>query len=261
MNCPFCAEPIDKADVKCKACGEAIVKRPTVLSGGDPVDPTQVLGWAMKDPNWITKGLIGAACFLGAVFILPFCALMGYKLRCARQQLESPGLEPMPDWDGFMEMAGDGFKLLVSMMLFTFLLIFGFVLFMGAMVALDFATSGQPGPFTAIGGMICYIGLIGFSLIFQIAILPAIELEYLETGSVASSLHFGALWRRMTTRVGDYLTMAVVYFLIGMIAQMVGMLLCFVGMYFTTPVGMYTQGALLGRYLAQQRIKDAALQA
>lgn len=261
MTCPFCAEPMDAADTKCKACGEALVKRPTVLSGGDPVDPTQVLGWAMKDPNWITKGLIGAACFLGAVLILPFCALIGYKLRCARQQLEAPGAEPMPDWDGFMELAGDGFKLLVSLMLVSFMLMLGFGLLMGAMIALDLVTSGKPGPFTAIGGFICYIGLIGFSLLFQIALLPAIELEYLETGSVSSSLHVGSLWRRMTTRLGDYLTMAVVYFLIGMVAQMVGMVLCLVGIYFTTPVGMFTQGALLGRYLAQQRAKDAALRA
>lgn len=261
MNCPFCAEPLDQADTKCKACGEAVVKRQTVLSGGDPIDPTQVLGWAMKDPNWIQKGLIGMACIFGSVLLLPFAALLGYKLRCARQQLERPGAEPMPEWDGFMDMAVDGLKLLASMLLVTFVFMFVFGLFIALMVGLDFATTGKPGPFTAVGGMIAYFGLIGFSMIFQIAILPAIELEYLETGSITSSLHLGALWRRMTTRLGDYLTMAVVYFLIGMVAQLVGMVLCLIGIYFTMPVGMYTQGALLGRYLAQQRVKDAALQA
>ncbi len=260
MNCPFCAEPMNAADTKCKACGEALVKRPTVLSGGDPVDPTQVLGWFLKDPSWVQKGLIGMACIFGSIVILPFCALWGYKLRCARQQMESPGAEPMPEWDGFMDMAMDGLKLFISMMLITFGFTFLFMLFIGVMVGLDFATSGQPGPFMAIGLTVGYFGLIAFSMIFQIAVLPAIELEYLETGSVASSLHFGALWRRMTARVGDYLTMAVVYFLIGMVSQMVGMLLLCIGMYFTIPLGMYTQGALLGRYLAQQRIKDAALQ-
>jgi len=261
MNCPFCAEPMNAADTKCKACGEALVKRPSVLSGGDPIDPMQILGWAMKDPNWITKGLIGAACFLGMVFFfIPFFALIGYKLRCARQQLESPGAEPMPEWDDFFGLVGDGLKLMLSVFLLMFVLALLAGLFIGAMAAIDIATSGQPGPFMGIAGVVCYFGFILFTMIFQIVFLPAIELEYLETGSLTSAMHFGSLWRRMSTRFGDYLTMAVVYFLIGMIAQMAGFLLLCIGIYFTTPVGMFTQGALLGRYLAQQRAKDAALQ-
>jgi hypothetical protein len=260
MNCPYCAEVIEPTDVKCRTCGEALGKsRVSTLSGSDPIDPTQVIGWAFKDPSYLQKALVGTACFFGAIFILPLGALFGYKLRCARQQLEQPGAEPMPEWSGFMDMAADGLKLLASIfiLVFTYLIVIGVVV--GALVGLDFATKGKPGPFMIIGFLVFELSAIAFSLLLQVVLMPAIEMEYLETGSIGSAVHFRSLWRRMTTRLGDYLIMAVVNYVIALIAQMVGMIMCFVGVYVTMPLAIYTQGALIGRYLAQQRIKDAAL--
>jgi hypothetical protein len=259
-RCPFCAEPVEKDALKCRACGEAIGVAPAADGKPmkDPTDPGELLGWAMKDPDWVTKVLIGAACLLGGVVIVPMFALTGYKLRIARQQLDRPGATPMPFWDDFGELIVDGLKLTLSMMLLMMVIFTLFLVVIGVAVGIDFAMTGKPGPLTLMVGMFGYLALIfGLSMGIYV-VLPAIEIEYLETGSVASALHFGSLWRRITQRPGDYFMVVVVNFLCGMLGG-VGALACYVGMFFTVPWSMYTAGALIGRYMAQQRIKDAAL--
>ena len=101
--------------------------------------------------------------------------------------------------------------------------------------------------------MVAYLAFFVTMLAFTY-LTPAIELEYLETGSPLAALHLGALWRRVTVRPGDYLLLFIYHFVTQMIGGFLAILL-----YAPVTWSLYTQGAILGRYLAQQRAKDAAL--
>lgn len=251
--CPFCSESIEPTAVKCRHCGESIPDATKPRVQGDEL--TETLKWAFEDPDWLKKLFIGVACvFLGGFLcLIPLFALMGYKVRCMRQQARAPGATPMPEWDDVGTLIVEGLKFWFG----SFLLGMGMLLFLAVLVAggvgLDMATSGQPGPFMAIGIVVGYGGIIIMALLMTY-LVPAIEVEFLLTGSPIASLHFRSLWRRVTTRPGDYFMLFIYHFIAGMIGGMLAILL-----YLPFVWSWYTQGAIVGRWVAQQRAKDAAL--
>ena len=100
-------------------------------------------------------------------------------------------------------------------------------------LALDLLTTGQPGLFTGITVGLAYLGLIVGALAFSY-IVPAIELELLETGSPLSAFHFGSIWRRVTRRPGDYFLMFVYHFVVQMIGGF--------GAFLLSPAASYISG-------------------
>jgi hypothetical protein len=251
-TCPFCSESIEPASVKCRHCGEAMPEAKPRQQGDEL---TEAFKWVFEDPNWVVKLFIGVACAVFGVFLcmIPMFALIGYKVRVMRQQARAPGATPMPEWDDWGTLIIDGLKLWFGQMLFVFMMLMVLGLFAGGGIGLDLLTSGQPGPFTAIGVVLGYGGLIVMALGFNY-LIPAIEVEYLLTGSPIAALHFRRLWRRMMTRPGDYFMLFIYHFITGMIGGMLAILL-----YLPFMWSWYTQGAIIGRWVAQQRAKDAAL--
>lgn len=254
-TCQYCSEEVEPGAAKCRHCGEPLVAKKVDTRATD--DLSAVVGWVFQDPNWVVKIIIGTASLLfGCVFFLiPLFALSGFKLRIARQQRRAPGATPMPEWDDWGTLIVDGLKEFACMFSVTMLLL-GSLTIVGLIgLAVDMVITGQPGLFTAIMVGVAYLGLFigAFAMSYFV---PAIELELLETGSPLSSFHFRSLWRRVTTRPGDYFLMFIYHFVVQMIGGMGAILL-----YAPVVWGMYTQGAILGRYLAQQRVKDAALDA
>lgn len=53
-DCPFCAEPIKKAAVKCKHCGSK-VKRQTEVSGDEPTKPAWTIAFTLDDDAGYVK--------------------------------------------------------------------------------------------------------------------------------------------------------------------------------------------------------------
>src|SRR5208282_203011 len=54
-------------------------------------DVTRVLKWVFQDPRWISKVLIGAACFFFFwLLFVPLFILQGYGIRIARRERVAP---------------------------------------------------------------------------------------------------------------------------------------------------------------------------
>lgn len=251
-TCQYCSEEVEPAATKCRHCGEPLVARKPEKSTDEL---SQVIGWVFEDPNWVVKIVIGTAsllfgCFL---FMLPLFALSGFKFRIARQQRRAPGATPMPEWDDFGALILDGLKEFVCMFSAGMMLVCGLGVLAGLGLAVDLLLTGQPGVFTAITVGAAYLGLM-LGALTMTYFVPAIELEFLETGSPLGAFHFRSLWRRVTNRPGDYFLLFIYHFVVQLIGSFGAILL-----YAPVVWGIYTQGALLGRYLAQQRVKDAAL--
>lgn len=247
--CTYCHEPVAPDAAKCPHCGEALVERPRQAAE----DLSEVFGWMFQDPNWVVKLVICTGCLLFSCLLLPMVAAMGYKLRVARQQRRAPGVTPMPEWDDPGALLADGARVFGAMLLLALVLFTAAGLLLGGGAAVDLLTSGRLGPFFAIAGAVAYVGVLAGSLGLQY-VLPAIEMELVETGSPLAALRVRALWRRISTRPGDYFLLFIYCFVTNMIGGFLWFLL-----YAPVAWAMVTQGALIGRYLAQQRAKDAAL--
>jgi hypothetical protein len=300
-RCPYCAEPLREAGERCPFCGESLLKgSPCKLHPKELIDATcktcaeyvclecrdvetggcvhcqetqvdakkhydfgRILGAVTKDPDWVTHVLIGGACMLGGSLIVPLLILMGYRLRIVRGQRKRPDLDRLPDWSNVGELLDDGFKFVLAHMLplLAALVPLGAAVVVGA-ILLD--ESNGHGAAAGVGlalviGALCLYVLLA---LFYTYASPAIELEYLETGSPTCGFRLGALRRRMFTRAVDYLILFLFHYLIQQILSGLGIILCFVGIYFTAPWAMFADGILMGRYLAKEdQAKREAAQA
>lgn len=258
--CWFCGEALDAGAERCRHCGELLVEgaRPAGAAaprGRDPWDPGELLRWTFDDPEWVKKIALGALCLLGSCLVAPMWLFMGYRLRIAREQRARPGA-PMPDWSDPGELLAEGLRLWLAMLLLVGLLLAGFGAIVGVGLAVDLLTTGRPGPGLALAGVAAY-GLILFGSLALQYVLPAIELEFLETGSILSAVRFGSLWRHVSTDATDYLVLFIYVFALGMLASF-GVVACYVGMFFTIPWAQFTGACAVGRFAARRDARARA---
>jgi hypothetical protein len=254
-NCPYCAEPLEPGVAKCRSCGESLDKKPEqaplAVGKGDPYDPTDAIKWPFDDPDWVKKTLMGT---LFMIVPFGFLLLVGYQVRVARQQRNHPGRRPMPEWDDYGTLLKDGFLFLVAVVLPPLFVVMVCALVMGGIgvaVGMSGGGGGRGGgpPAAFLIGIIAFeFMMIGLSLLYQY-LIPAILMEYLETGSAAACFRVGEIWRRVTTV--DYLLLFLCDFVVGMLGGM-GAVACYIGLFFTVPLSMYVRAGLAGRFLARE---------
>ena len=256
--CPYCDEPISLQAERCPFCGERLVEaeqETTEQDAQEAYDIGKVVSWPLQDPNWTRHFGWGVLHIIMSCLLVPSLALVGYKLRIARQQAVRPGWPTLPSWDDWWGLVVTGFRHAIALCMLP-------------LMAMILVGSGAAGLFlyaesTGNQGL-GVVSVVGFyalalllSLVYQL-ILPAVELEFLETDSILASLDFGALLRQITAAPTDYLLLVIFYFLLQMLGSM-GAMACYVGMLFTLPWMFFAQGALIGRFLAVRRTRERAL--
>lgn len=295
QTCPFCAEPIEEGLERCPLCGESLLKGApckyhpdAVVTGACPdcgtyvcascrdpqtlicthcsghVDATkhydlgEIVGLVFKDPEWVNHVLIGAGCLLGSFLFFPIFALLGYRLRIIRQQRQQPDMDTLPSWDGFGDLIGEGFKIwlaeVLPMACVVLPLYAGVFLFGGLATTLKRGSPEQLALFAVAG--LCVLTAI-LAVLLLVYSLPAIEMEYIDSGSIGAGLRFKKVWKRITADPLDYLIFFLFHYLIQQVLSGLGVVLCFVGVYASAPWAMYTDGVLFGRYLAKKDAKAA----
>jgi hypothetical protein len=304
LNCPFCAESIESDVDRCKHCGESLLKgspcplhpeqelieacrgcgtyvcmrckhvdtstcdhcdqAPAVTNADEHYDFGVILGWVFKDPDWVSKVLLGTACLLGSIVVVPMFGLLGYWVRIVRQQRRNPTLERLPTFDDFGSLIREGLKFWVVMMLPAMIFLMSFFAVAAVAGGLLAASNGK-GAMAAAGGigmLVAYIALLVGALALAY-VTPAIQMEYLDTGDLTSGLKLKRWWRRVADEPMEYFLLFVFHYVIRQILGTAGMILCFVGVYASIPWSMYAEAALMGRYLAKldQRKKAAGAQA
>lgn len=246
-------------DFVCRLClkGKRLVCFKCAPHGdGTRPDLDKALRFVFKDPDYVRKVLVGAACFFGgALCILPLFLLMGYGMRVARREQEEPqGL--LPEWDDLGDLFMTGLKLWVTQLLPGMVMALTIGLVVGLVVALGVvggaagnAAGGVAAGVAAFGMFGAFLLIIPLSLAFAVA-APAIHVHHLRTGRVTAGLEFRELWRMIAGRFGDYIMLFLFHFLVQMIGTFVGELACGVGLFVTIPWMLIVQSYLVGRYAA-----------
>ncbi len=230
-------------------------RRCTKCAPAWPVDKPDLgaaFKWAFQDPDYVSKILIGAACIFFSFFLIPIFMLLGYHLEIARRERAAPQ-QRLPDWSDWGRFFWDGLKFYFCIVFVVLAIELVFMVVVVAVVLIiALAGNAGGGAGAVVGGLLglgAILALIPVSLAIGYA-FPALQIEYLRTGSVFAGFHFGRIWSIVAHRPGDYFMLFLGAFVTRLIANLVGQILCLIGILVTSPWALYTEGWLVGRYWA-----------
>jgi hypothetical protein len=192
------------------------------------MDVGRSISYVFQDPSWIKKILIGGV--LSIIPIFGTLVVLGYWTRIARNV--SNGMEvPLPEWDDF---GGDfmrGLKAFVAVFIWAlpFIILFscGWIPF----AALGNSSNGAASALAGIFG----VGLFGLGTLCGIAIgfiSPVIVGRVILRDSVSAAFEFSAVINDARENVVPLLIIVGMSYALGFVASF-GMILCFIGVFFT----------------------------
>lgn len=215
------------------------------------MDIGKSLSFVFEDKKWLEKILIGGLIVLATILfswtvigaIVGAALLYGYMIELVRNVRRGDDV-PLPDWTGWGEKIILGIKygiLLIiwslPIILVTFPLVFFSAIFDGNSDA---------------GGLLalfwtCFSCLAVLYGILLLVATPAITIFFAERGDITDGLKFGDILAFTRKYIGDIIIAVIVIVAVGIIAQIVGLILCGIGLLFTTVWATLVQGHLYGQ--------------
>ncbi len=206
------------------------------------MDIGKAFGFVFEDENWVVKVLIG-----GVVSLIPFVGqilVFGYGLELMKNVIHNES-RPLPEWDDW------GGKLIKGIMYWVIQFVYALPLIIvvacfGILMAITGATGSEDAvSIVGTGGGIC-IG--GFALLYGILVTlvtPTAVGRYLETDELGAAFRFGEVFALVRDNVVAWIIALVIAWVAALIASL-GIILCVVGVLFTTfwasVVSMYLWG-------------------
>jgi hypothetical protein len=191
------------------------------------MDIGKSFSYVFEDKKWIEKVLIGG--LVSLIPILGVILLMGYYIELVRNVRQHKS-EPLPAWDNWGHKIGEGVKLFVIMLIWALPLM---VLYFFAFIpALFTGSDSDPGAFLGIL-LLCFNCLIFIYAIVLALATPGITIRFAETGEMGAGFQVGEILGFTRRHVGQIILVVLVSWVVYMIAGLVGMLLCGIGVLFT----------------------------
>ena len=191
------------------------------------MDIGKSIGYVFEDKKWIEKVLIGGILML--IPILGPILMVGYGVQIVRN-VRQHAPEPLPEWDEWGTKLAEGFKLFIIQFLWGLPLFFlMFFMFIPAALAGDSDAGSAFASFL----MLCFSC---FTIIYAIVLwlaVPAITIKFAETGELSDGFKFGEILDFTKRHVGQIIVVAIVSWLVYMVAGLIGMVLCGIGTLFT----------------------------
>ena len=222
------------------------------------MDFVKALTFMTEDPKWKEKLAIGTGMALLAPLIIPAVILMGYCVRLLQNMREGQQF-PLPEWDDWSGDLVRGFKLFVVTIVW---LLPVFLVMLPAVVG-GVMTDSDSG-FLETLGIIILVGTMCLTFIYAIFVTlmtPGFTIWFARDEEIRSGLQMTEIFEWTRHHVSEVLLFTIAYivasFVISMVAGTVGMLLCFVGLIVTVPLGTLAvylyQYNLLGQIAYQDR--------
>ena len=214
------------------------------------LDIGKAFTYVFEDQKWLTKVLIGGGLILGGIvtligWIFTGPVVLGYGVQVLRNVIAG-NPQPLPEWDNWGERWTDGFKAwVVTLILAIPIIIVNVVIQVPATIlnaASDTGTSGAGTALSLLGSCINFFLGLGIALITPIAMG-----RYATTNSIGNAVQLGEVFATLRQNIGMYVIIALLSsFAIGLIASL-GLILCFIGVFFTAFYGLLVQYNLYGQ--------------
>lgn len=188
-----------------------------------------------EDPDWIKKLLFGAgAMLIGVIPVIGLVgplAMFGYCKKLFQNAVA--GMEhPLPQWDDFVGLIVDGLK--------AFIIMFAYVVPAILVMAPGFilpAVAGDSGAMQMVG-LVCTC--LGF-LVYLVLMLGAGigVMRFFATNELGQAFKIGEVLGFLKANVGQYLLALIIFGVTIFIAEIVGLILCGVGILVTIPYAQF----------------------
>ena len=210
-----------------------------------------------EDEGWITKILIGG--ILGLIPIVNF-VIYGYQLEVIKNVSQDQDL-PLPDWDDFGGKFIKGLMVVIASFIYSLpLILVGVVYFVVMMIVGGGAAStGSEDMSGAAGGVfaICSIAFYCVAFLYSVIVygfifIPGV-MRYAEEEEFGAFFKFGENLRVATSNLGSYIVMLLVIMLAGIVAEVVGVIACGIGILFTIFWAILVSGHLFGQFWKEHK--------
>lgn len=206
------------------------------------MDIGRAITYVFQDPQWLKKVLIGGLLFF--IPIIGWLIIGGYWLRVIRQVAQGQDV-PLPEWNDF---GGDLVRCLKGFVVYVVWALPVIVLAVctGALGAIGDGTGSD-----ASRAMAAVLALVGNCLLFLISLViaffqPLFYSRLAMSEQISDGLAFGAIFSEVQGRFVDLLVVLIVAFVISLVASF-GLLLCLIGIVFTSFLGYVMTGHLYGQ--------------
>lgn len=190
------------------------------------MDIGRAFAYPFEDEDWLKKMLIGAVLNLVPVVnLIP----TGYGLRQMKNVSQGQDL-PLPEWDDWGGDFVKGLLVFLAGLVYTLPI---WLLQLPMLLVNLLAGNGEAG---AVFAGICAAGVTCLTLLYALAMaiwMPAAIMQYVKGDTFGSFFQFADIWAAITTNTSDYFAAWLVYLLAGIIAGIVGSIVCGIGLLFT----------------------------
>lgn len=202
-----------------------------------------------EDENWITKVAIGGLLVLFSWLLVPVPLLIGYALQVTKNVAEGQP-KPLPEWNNLGDMFMQGLMALVgSLIWFSPIILLACCMAMFTIATGAAAGADDSGAASGLMGMVvlcfqCVIFIIALALSFFIyAPLTRFALNQ----QLNVFWDFRGTWEFINANIGNY----VIAWLLVLVANFIagfGVILCFIGVFFTTFWAYLVGAHLFGQF-------------
>lgn len=182
--------------------------------------------YVFEDENWISKVLVGVVITL--IPIVNF-ASYGYMIQVLKNVRD--GVErPLPEWDNFGKYFVDGLKSLVGFLVYFIpVFVLSFVMIPVGIAAENGAVSDD------VVAMVMFLVMCLMFIFIAVPMFlyPALYIQYAKNDSIGDMFNISEIWDLIGKNLGNYvIVLLMIFFVLGLISA-AGILLCFVGVFFT----------------------------
>jgi hypothetical protein len=204
-----------------------------------------------EDENWLKKVLIG-----GIVALIPIVnfAALGYIVQVIRNTRDGHPL-PLPEWDQFGAYFMDGLWIFLIILVYLIPLFLLLCVQVGSAMALGSNKDAESAVTILSSCLSCLMGLWG--LVVAI-LIPAVLIRYAEVGEFMAGFRFSEVFSVITANIGGYVVVLLLMWVASFVGQL-GIILCVIGVIFTSFWANLVGGNLIGQLAAQIRQNQAVV--
>jgi hypothetical protein len=213
------------------------------------MDLGKAFSFVFDDSEWIKKVLIAAAVSL--IPVIGQIVLLGWGMTVTQRILRNDP-ELLPDWSGFGEYLGLGFKAFLVMLVY---MIPVFILSAPSSILASFVEDETMATIVTVVSILCSCLTIIYSIALAL-LLPAAFGMVAETESIGAGFKLGEIFGMVKDNISAYLMVFVGMIGSGLIGGL-GTILCVVGVLATQAYAMAVNGHLIGQAYMKSKAAPA----
>lgn len=191
----------------------------------------EAFSFPFRDPNWVSKFIIGAVFGLLSLLMIGIPVLYGYYIELC-QRVRRKEQYPLPEWNDVGVKFVLGFKYCVALVVYCLPVFLALIpaLFFIIIAAIGGSETGGMMGGTLFMGLIFFF-IIPYSLIITL-LTPVITVEFSERGSITDALRIGGVLRTFRAQWQDVLVAALISLGVGTLSG-IGLILLIIGVFLT----------------------------